>query len=184
LQVRRCCKPDKNKNGHVPKGTRKMDKDTLELAASYIEQQAQSGFVQKEYAEVLAENLRLYGELGHLAKQLHTDIPILLRGAHEPIHTRFESILETMRTSSSGPNVQNQARGGESKCPECEGQGYCGFQVKCVRCKGKGKIERPGARECFVPRPGWVLIDRRLQHARAAHFGADVLLAARALDAG
>jgi hypothetical protein len=25
--------------------------------------------------------------------------------------------------------------------------------------QGQGKIERPGARECFVPRPGWVLID-------------------------
>ena len=150
----RCCKPDKNKNGTCPAGTRKLDKDTLELAAAHVEQLAQSGLCQAEYAEVLAENLRLYGELGHLSKQLNTDIPILLRGSHEPIHTRFESILETMRTSSSGPNVQNQARGGESKCPECDGAG-CG----CARCKGKGKIERPGARECFVPRPGWVLID-------------------------
>jgi hypothetical protein len=135
----KCCRPDKNKNGTCPKGARKLDKDTLELAAAYVEQQAQSGYVQKEYADVLAENLRLYGELGHLSKQLNTDIPILLRGAHEPIHTRFESILETMRTSSSGPNVQNQARGGESKCEACSGSGWGAYNCKCTACKGRAR---------------------------------------------
>lgn len=160
------CKPDhKTKAGTCPMGKKKLDKDTLELAASLIESRADTGAISKDWAEEQAHVLRLYGELGHLSKQLSTDIPVLLRGSYEPIHTRFESVLETMRTSSSGPNVQNQARGGESKCEACKGTGFTygpggvALAVKCSPCRGKGKIERPGARECFVPRQGWVLID-------------------------
>lgn len=76
--------------------------------------------------------LQAYAEMTHLAKILSTDLPRLHDGTLQPIHSRFESILETGRTSSSNPNVQNQAR---------------------------GKKDRIGARECFVPRPGKVLID-------------------------
>jgi len=38
------------------------------------------------------------------------DILVLRRGNTEPIHTRFESLLETGRTSSSKPNIQNPRR--------------------------------------------------------------------------
>ena len=76
--------------------------------------------------------LEAYAEMTHLAKILSTDLPALAAGVGQPIHSHFESILETGRTSSSKPNVQNQAR---------------------------GKKDRIGARECFVPRPGKVLID-------------------------
>jgi len=76
--------------------------------------------------------LEAYAEMTHLAKILSTDLPRLADGVLMPIHSHFEPILETGRTSSSNPNVQNQAR---------------------------GKKDRIGARECFVPRPGMVLID-------------------------
>jgi len=51
----------------------------------------------------------------------------LRRGVTTPIQTRYEILMETGRTSSSAPNVQNLRRA-------------------------------PGVRECFVPRPGYVLI--------------------------
>jgi hypothetical protein len=76
--------------------------------------------------------LHAYAEMTHLAKIISTDLPRLHDGTLQPIHSHFEPILETGRTSSSNPNVQNQAR---------------------------GKKDRIGARECFVPRAGKVLID-------------------------
>jgi len=76
--------------------------------------------------------LLAYAELVSLAKAISTDIPILKAGEHLPIHTHFEPLLGTGRTSSAAPNVQNQAR---------------------------GRKDRIGSRECFVPRPGHVLID-------------------------
>lgn len=76
--------------------------------------------------------LEAYAEMTHLAKILSTDLPRLKDGALMPIHSHFEVLRETGRTSSAGPNVQNQAR---------------------------GRKDRIGARECFVPRAGMVLID-------------------------
>jgi hypothetical protein len=76
--------------------------------------------------------LEAYAEMTSLAKILSTDLPRLERGVLEPIHSHFTVLRETGRTSSSAPNVQNQAR---------------------------GRKDRIGARECFVPRVGRVLID-------------------------
>lgn len=49
------------------------------------------------------------------------------QGTSLPLHTRFDSLVETGRTSSSDPNIQNV-------------------------------VVEPGARECFVPRKGNVLL--------------------------
>ena len=54
--------------------------------------------------------LEAYGKLGELKSVLSKDIPALLRGVQFPIHSRFESLLATGRTSSSDPNVQNPRR--------------------------------------------------------------------------
>jgi DNA polymerase I-like protein with 3'-5' exonuclease and polymerase domains len=98
------------------------------------------------------EVLTDYSELSHLAKMLSADIPVLRSGAIAPIHTHFEELLETGRTGSSKPNVQNRARG--EKCQVCRGK-KC--QVVCLHCMGTGA--ELGDRECFVPRPGWVMVD-------------------------
>lgn len=66
-----------------------------------------------------------YAELTSLRTVLSKDIPALEQGIYQPIHSRFEVLLETGRTSSSGPNIQNPRR-------------------------------KPGVRECFVPRDGFV----------------------------
>jgi DNA polymerase-1 len=54
--------------------------------------------------------LALYSQYTSLAKTLANDIPMLRAGAYMPVHTRFEELLETGRTSSSSPNVQNVRR--------------------------------------------------------------------------
>jgi DNA polymerase-1 len=51
-----------------------------------------------------------YANYSSLAKVVSTDIPILLKGTDKPIQTRFEPLLETGRTSSSSPNIQNIKR--------------------------------------------------------------------------
>lgn len=76
--------------------------------------------------------LEAYAEMTSLARVISTDLPRLKDGSLMPIHSHFEPLRETGRTASSNPNVQNQAR---------------------------GRKDRIGARECFVPRPGFVLID-------------------------
>ncbi len=66
-----------------------------------------------------------YAELSHFGKMRSADVPVLRGGVIAPIHTHFEELLETGRTGSSAPNVQNVARGDK---------------------------DRPGARECYIPR--------------------------------
>lgn len=41
---------------------------------------------------------------------LSKDVESLEKGTEKPLHTNFESLLETGRTSSSGPNIQNPRR--------------------------------------------------------------------------
>ena len=50
-----------------------------------------------------------YSELSSLKTILSTDVPLLLRGIHTPLQARFNTLLETGRTSST-PNVQNLRR--------------------------------------------------------------------------
>ena len=60
--------------------------------------------------------LSAYARLSSLSKQLNTDLPLLASGASKPIQARFETLLETGRTSSS-PNIQNLPRkGGMREC--------------------------------------------------------------------
>lgn len=60
--------------------------------------------------------LLAYAKLSSLGKQLSTDLPLLESGATKPIQARFETLLETGRTSSS-PNIQNLPRkGGMREC--------------------------------------------------------------------
>jgi len=60
--------------------------------------------------------LDAYARISSLGKQLSADVPLLARGSVRPIQARFDTLLETGRTSSS-PNVQNMPRkGGMREC--------------------------------------------------------------------
>lgn len=60
--------------------------------------------------------LAAYAQMSSLSKQLSTDVPLAQSGLVTPIQTRFDTLLETGRTSSS-PNVQNLPRkGGLREC--------------------------------------------------------------------
>jgi DNA polymerase-1 len=54
--------------------------------------------------------LSLYSEYTSLAKTLANDIPMLRSGVTTPVHSRFDELRKTGRTSSSSPNVQNVRR--------------------------------------------------------------------------
>lgn len=64
------------------------------------------------------------------------DVELLMRGAIEPVHTRF-SLLNTLRSGSSDPNGQNLGKGKDPKPGEAT---------------HKHKVW--GVRECIAPRPG------------------------------
>lgn len=51
-----------------------------------------------------------YAEFAELNAVLKKDIPALRLGMTYPIHSRFDSILATGRTSSAAPNIQNPRR--------------------------------------------------------------------------
>lgn len=53
--------------------------------------------------------LEAYAEASSLGKVLTNDVPALRKGTTEPIHTHFD-LVETGRTSSAGPNIQNPRR--------------------------------------------------------------------------
>lgn len=54
--------------------------------------------------------LQEYSELSKLQSVVKKDIPALLKGRYLPIHSNFNSLIATGRTSSSGPNIQNIRR--------------------------------------------------------------------------
>jgi len=51
-------------------------------------------------------------EVTRVEKKLSTYIKVLKQGFDVPINPRYNSIIETFRTSSSSPNIQNYPRGG------------------------------------------------------------------------
>jgi hypothetical protein len=71
-----------------------------------------------------------FAEYGEWSAVANKDLAILLSGVTTPIHTSF-GMADTTRSTSFAPNVQNQRR---------------------------DKPRRPSVRECFVARPGHVLI--------------------------
>lgn len=79
------------------------------------------------------QKLQAYADLVHVAKAVNTDIPKIRPGIERPLHTHYTTLLETGRTSSANPPLQNRDR---------------------------GKDEVAGDRECFIPtREGYVYID-------------------------
>lgn len=57
-----------------------------------------------------------YAKFSSITKVLSTDVPLLKRGVHEPIHAYWEVLKENGRTGSS-PNMQNWPReGGMREC--------------------------------------------------------------------
>lgn len=63
------------------------------------------------------EGLKLLAERGGVEKLLTTYLPVLERGTQYPINPRYHYLMETGRTSCSGPNAQNPPRkGGVREC--------------------------------------------------------------------
>ena len=85
--------------------------------------------------------LLLLAEHTKIEKLLSTYMPVLESGIEYPIHTRYEVLLETGRTSSSSPNLQNIPRDSYVK----------------DYAHGGDKIGLT-TREAFVPRPGNVFV--------------------------
>lgn len=81
--------------------------------------------------------LKAYSEVSSLMTVVKTHIPALHNGVLGPIQPRFDSLMETGRTSCKGYS---------------EGAPTNGYQMHNVR-------RLAGIRECFVPRPGRLFLD-------------------------
>lgn len=73
-----------------PEGQVQVDADACELSGDVL--------------------LKDYAELTSLGNVLSKDVPALFRGQYLPVHSYFDTLKETGRTSSSGPNIQNIRR--------------------------------------------------------------------------
>ena len=80
-----------------------------------------------------------YAALSRLKAILSKDIPLLERGIHYPIHSRFETLQESGRTGSSDPNIQNPKRSGGIR--EC-------FVPRCLTCGHVLTANDVGAQRC------------------------------------
>jgi DNA polymerase-1 len=134
---------------HSSKGAVKRTKNTSAIrdlvSKSFLEKGlpvplTDAGAVSTE-REVLEDTgnpaLLLLAEHTKIEKLLGTYMPVLESGIEYPIHTRYEVLLETGRTSSSNPNLQNIPRDSYVK----------------DYAHGGEKIALT-TREAFVPRPG------------------------------
>lgn len=86
-----------------------------------------------------------YAQITSLKNVLSKDIPMLREGMYAPIHTTIEDILETGRTSSRKPNIQNQKRtGGIRECfvPRC---------LQCSRVHDSRDVALGKCLRCFGP---------------------------------
>lgn len=100
------------------------------------------------------------------ASQSQSLIAKVERLRHPVIQASFLTLMETGRTGCTqgkpqkagespiahGFQLQNLPRAVMHLCRACGGIG-------CPDCKGKGEVEGTGVRECFVARPGHVLLD-------------------------
>jgi len=100
-----------------------------------------------ESGDILLESLVDYKSA---RKTITTEVKAYSAGL---IHTHFESLAETGRTTSSQPNIQNVRWQFHDLCTQC-GSGRTDHGT-CLICGGVAKAP-PGVRECFVPRPGFV----------------------------
>lgn len=99
--------------------------------------------------------LEQYIDYASALKTLNTDVKAYSQGTETPIHTRFESLAATGRTTSSGPNIQNVRWNFPERCTNLDCRSRKVTNHKCDRC-GSVAAYPPGIRECFVPRPGFV----------------------------
>jgi hypothetical protein len=89
-----------------------------------------------------------YGIYSKLSNMLTGSVKHLEAGTFLPIQTYFDPLMETGRTSSSGPNIQNQRRGIVLPHP-------FDFDENGKREK---LVFHPDPRECFVAREGYALL--------------------------
>lgn len=74
-----------------------------------------SGRISTDYEALVAckdPGLAILAEAAGGAKLLNTYVPVLERGTERPICARYNALVETYRTSCSGPNMQTPPRAG------------------------------------------------------------------------
>ena len=113
--------------------------------------------------------LEAYVDYKSAKKTLKADIVAYRRGTVTPLHTRFESLAATGRTTSSaqkiknadgtetpiGTNIQNIRWNVAEHCSDPNCRSHKIERHICQVCGAKAQ-EVLGIRECFVPRPGTV----------------------------
>lgn len=113
--------------------------------------------------------LEAYIDYASACKTLNADCEAYRRGTVLPLHTRFESLAATGRTTSSGQaltgadgtkqqigaNIQNVRWNFPERCLNKHCRSRLVKDHTCQKC-GSPADYPPGIRECFVPRPGYV----------------------------
>jgi hypothetical protein len=91
---------------------------------------------QLDESQLLDDPLYCYSQYTSILKLQSTYLPTLYAGVQHPINTRYQTVLETGRISSFKPNMNQMPRGGN----------------RTILQRLQKRV-----RECFVPRPGFLL---------------------------
>jgi len=118
------------------------DGDDLETARAKAIKDGHISLSETPCMESGDSRLIAYTQYAKLQNVLKKDVKFLERGSVTPIQTRFEILMETGRTSSSGPNVQNLRRDMDI------------FDIVDETGQVVGR-SAPGVRDCFEPRDGY-----------------------------
>ena len=144
-------------------GTEDQEALRARVSAAYTHLRRAAPLTEKGSIKTDADTLRecarvdwLFGLMAALQPYAHTLsnwVPLLERGREMPIHARFNLILATGRTSAS-PNLQNPPRDMpyETARKVIEALESLGVALGWVQLRPG----RYGARECFVPRAGYL----------------------------
>lgn len=131
-----------SKSGRPGKYVKNTDLIRERVLNAFDDQGLQVPRTDKGAVKTDADTMRLTGddlleelaEGGPIGTVLRTFVPTLKQGVDVPINTRYRALLETGRISSSNPNLANLPR-----------------EIKNL------PAGVPDVRQCFVPRPGFLL---------------------------
>ena len=117
----------------------------ISTAGDTIQELKEHGFFELEGADETLEAMRAYTQYKTLNKQLSSWLDPIVDAGEYPLCARFTTLVNSGRTSSSSPNVQNFPA-------------HLTTEEQRRKAEGDEGPFGPDIRGCFVPRPGRVFM--------------------------
>jgi hypothetical protein len=114
--AKRVERPHLTKKGQIATTREQLREVPCPVCGEDFDAHNKDGFQPCETDDIKVIGLWATSEVTRVEKKLSTYVKVLKQGFDVPINCRYNPIIETFRTSSSGPNVQNWPRSGIRHC--------------------------------------------------------------------